>query len=245
MPLVPFERASRGPDPEPGTAKWEQLYAEIHRELKPRTEVPLIRVRFRRFANANSFIQLKHGAIEVRITDVLADAPTDVQEALAYLLLSKLFRRPVPPPAADRYRRYLHRKEMRERIQAMRVERGRKELAEPQGQVYDLVEVFEQVNLEYFHGLMARPALGWSLRASRSTLGHYDPSHHTIVISRALDDARVPRFVVEFVMYHEMLHVRYPTEHCGGRRRMHTPLFRAEEQRFAHYAEAKAWMRHW
>ena len=81
--------------------------------------------------------------------------------------------------------------------------------------MYDLEELFEELNVRYFGGLMARPDLGWSLRPSRTTLGHYDPSHHMIVLSKILDRKEVARTAVEYVMFHEMLHLRHPVEHKG------------------------------
>ena len=77
--------------------------------------------------------------------------------------------------------------------------------------------MFEELNFRYFHGLMARPMLGWSPYASRTMLGHYDPSHNAIVLSRILDRAETPRLAVEYVLFHEMLHLRHPAEHIGAR----------------------------
>ena len=86
---------------------------------------------------------------------------------------------------------------------------------------------------------MTAPALGWSLRPSRTILGHYDPSHHVIVLSRTLDSPHAPESAVRFVMFHEMLHLRYPTENRGARRCVHTAEFKLAEKLFANYAEAK------
>jgi hypothetical protein len=217
----------------------EQIFARVFAELKPRTPVPAIEVVFRRFANANSLIQMKQGAIFVRITDILDAAPAPVIEALAWVLLSKLFRKPVPADELLRYRRYLQRKDMRDRIQAVRQERGHKLVSSSRGEVYDLDEVFDQMNFRYFFGLMPRPAIGWSLRVSRGVLGHYDASHHTIVLSKRLDSPDVPRLAVEYVMYHEMLHIKHPTEHRSGRRCVHTQEFKASEKQFEGLKEAK------
>lgn len=216
------------------------IFRTVFCELRPRSPIPPIAIEFCRFANANAFIQLKQGQIEVRITDVLHGAPQEVLEALAFILLSKLYRRPVPRDASSRYRRYLLRKDVRERISHVRQERGRKEVASAAGSAYDLDEVFDAVNERYFHGLMARPKLGWSIRKSRQTLGHYDASHHTIVLSRILDSPAVPRLAVEYVMYHEMLHIRFPTEHRGARRCVHTREFKLEERKFDGFDDAKA-----
>src|SRR4051812_17775935 len=88
-------------------AAQEAIYARIFHQLRPRTPLPQIHVQFRRWASANAQIKLESGRLLVRIGDTLAGAPETVHEALAEILLSKLFRRPVPAHANDRYRRYL------------------------------------------------------------------------------------------------------------------------------------------
>ncbi len=217
----------------------QQIYARVFRELKPRSALPAIAVEFCRYANANSFIRLENGSIAVKISDLLQGAPAPVMEALAYILLSKLFRKPVPRIYNHRYRLYLNRRDMRHKMHLVRQIRGRKFVSGPGGQHRDLEEIFERLNLEFFHGLMARPALGWSRGSSRSMLGHFDPSHNAIIISRIFDDPSVPVLALEYVLYHEMLHLRYPVDHNGARRRVHTKDFRAAEKEFPNLKEAK------
>ncbi|MBC8166514.1 MAG: M48 family metallopeptidase [Bryobacteraceae bacterium] len=221
----------------------EQICARVFRDVKPKTPVPGFRVEYCAFANANSFIRLGNGSVEVRITDLLRDAPAPVLESLACILLSKLYRKPVPPACTSHYRAYLNRKDVRTNLQKLRRERGRKLLRPPQGHVWNLVEVFDDLNLRFFGGLMARPDLGWSLRKSRTTLGHYDPCHHAIVLSSVMDRPEVPKVAVEYVMFHEMLHLRYPVEHRGARRCVHTPEFKAAERTFPQMEEARELLR--
>jgi hypothetical protein len=220
-----------------------EIFLRVFAEMKPRTKPPAVAVEFRRFANANSFIRLEDAQLTVRISDVLQEAPAAVLEALAHILLSKLLKRPVPPAYLDRYRRYLNRKETRRNLHAVRRERGRKFLSGPQGECYDLEQMFEDLNFRFFHGLMARPALGWSRRVSRLTLGHYDPSHHAIILSKLLDAPGVPRLATEYVLFHEMLHLRHPVEHRGARRRVHTPEFKAAEKQFPNWKQAQEILR--
>lgn len=217
----------------------EEVFTRVFSELKPRTRLPQVRVQFRKFANANSFVRLDAAGLEVRITDVLEGAPAPILEALAYILLSKLFRRPTPRVHAERYRRYLNRKEMRRSLQLVKQTRGRKFVSGPKGACYDLAEIFEQLNQAHFHGLMARPLLGWSRTPSKVMLGHYDPSHNAIILSRLLDNASTPRVAVEYVLFHEMLHLRFPVDHRGVRRCVHTPEFKAAEKEFPELGEAK------
>jgi hypothetical protein len=178
--------------------------------------------------------------LEVRIADLLMGAPGTFMEALAYVLLCKLFRKPVPPACAHRYRSFMNRRDMRRSLQLVRQIRGRKFISGPQGEYYNLEEVFEDLNLKYFYGLMARPELGWSRTPSRTTLGHFDPSHNAIIISRLFDDPNLDRLALDYVMFHEMLHLRYPVDHSGHRRRVHTREFREAEKQFPDLDRAKA-----
>src|SRR5580698_1347363 len=106
------------PEPQSGLPPntHEAIYARIFRELRPRTALPEIQVQFRRWASANAQIKLENGLLLVRIADTLAGAPETVHEALAEILLCKLFRRPVPAHANDRYRRYLNRRDIRDSL---------------------------------------------------------------------------------------------------------------------------------
>jgi Protein of unknown function DUF45 len=217
----------------------EQIYARVFRGLRPRTPLPEITVRFRAYANANSRIRLAGGALAVDISDTLEAAPAPIHEALAHILIAKLYRKPVDNGIVARYRRYLNRSDVRRILQSVKQSRGRKYFTEPHGKHHDLVDLFDRLNFRYFHGLMARPELGWSVRPSRSTLGHYDPSHHIIILSSLLDSAKAPALVVEFVMFHEMLHLKFPTEHRGARRCVHTPQFKSAEKEFTGYEAAQ------
>ncbi|MEO8598057.1 MAG: SprT-like domain-containing protein [Candidatus Solibacter sp.] len=217
----------------------EEIYGRVFRELKPRTPVPLLRVEFCRFANADSFISLKEGVLQVRISDLLSGAPAPVMEALAHILLGKLYRKPIPAIYSHRYRLYLNRRDVRRQAHLVKQIRGRKFISGPQGELHNLEEIFERLNAQYFDGLMGRPLLGWSRGASRSMLGHFDPSHNAIVISRIFDRTESPPLALEYVMYHEMLHLRFPVDHTGARRRVHTKEFRESEKKFAQLKEAK------
>jgi predicted metal-dependent hydrolase len=217
----------------------EQIYARVFQTFKPRTPLPQITVKFRKFANANSRIRLDAGHLQIDISDLLESAPAPIQEALASILISKLYRKSPEPGLLARYRRYLNRSDIRRTMQLVKQQRGRKLLRGPQGSTYDLSALFEELNLRYFHGLMARPELGWSLKRSRSTLGHYDPAHNVIVLTSLLDSPQAPEIAVKFVLFHEMLHLRFPTQHRGSRRCVHTREFKQAEKQFEDYQKVR------
>jgi hypothetical protein len=216
-----------------------EIYARVFHELKPRTAMPELSIEYCRFANADCLIRLEDGHLRVRVSDLLEGAPAPVTEALAHILLGKLYRKPVPRVYTHRYRLYLNRRDVRRQAHLVRQIRGRKFVSGPQGEEYNLEEIFERLNARFFQGLLGRPQLGWSRGSSRAMLGHFDPSHNAIIISRIFDRAAVPRLALDYVMFHEMLHLRHPVEHNGARRRVHTREFRQDEKEFPGLQEAK------
>jgi hypothetical protein len=107
------------------------------------------------------------------------------------------------------------------------------------GHAHDLDESFARVNATYFNGLMPKPKLVWNRTLTARKFGHYQPGRDTIMISVTLDAPGVPDYVVDFVMYHELLHKKHGSMIVNGRRLAHSPAFRAEERRFAEYDEAE------
>ncbi len=111
------------------------------------------------------------------------------------------------------------------------------------GKCYDLDELFEKVNREYFGSSLAKPRLIWSQINTYRKFGHYEPARNRVMISLTLDDAGIPDFVIEFVLYHELLHKYHGATWVNGRRMVHTPQFRRDEQQFKLYKEASGWLR--
>ena len=112
-----------------------------------------------------------------------------------------------------------------------------------QGQFYDLVDVFERVNAEYFEGRLDRPRLTWNKTITHRKLGHYQPAGDTVMISITLDGPQIPAYLLDFVMYHELLHKDLGFRESNGRRYAHTRNFREKERRFRFYSEAQDFLR--
>ena len=130
----------------------------------------------------------------------------------------------------------------RRHIARIRRKRAKRIQDNPLGSAHDLDPMFASLNVEYFEGRLPRPRLGWSARPWRSQFGCYDPSLDQIVMNKRLDHAEVPSYAVEFILYHEMLHVKHPLRAAACRLQAHSPEFRAEEKRFAHYARARKFL---
>jgi len=220
-----------------------QLFHEEYRELRPRAPMPEFHVRFRRFTSLNTTIRLREGKLYVSLSDLLEAAPESVLRAIAHILIAKLYRKPIHRLHADRYRRYTQSEPVSKMAEHIRQTRGRKRILTAKGRHYDLDEVFETLNRRFFHGLMGRPVLTWSGHNARRLLGHYDAAHNTIMISRVFDRPDTPRCAIEYLLYHEMLHLKHPVRVKSGRRCVHSREFQAEERLFPELEEAKAYLK--
>lgn len=205
--------------------------------------MPPLDIRFRRFTSLNTTIRLREGKLLVRLSDLLEHAPESVHQAIAHILLAKLYRKAIAPTHADRYRRYVSSEAVSRQAAHIRQTRGRKRILSAQGHCWDLEEVFESINLRFFHGLLGRPTLTWSAHEARRMLGHYDAAHNTIVVSRVFDRPDTPRCAIEYLLYHEMLHLKHPVRVRAGRRCVHSREFQAEERLFPELDEAKAYLK--
>ena len=220
-----------------------ELFQKTYRELRPRAPMPEFRVEFYPFANVNNTIRLRDSRMHVRISDLLEGAPDNVIEAIAHILLAKVYRQPIEAAHASRFRRYVASKDIRAKTHLVRQIRGRKRIQSPRGMVYDLERIFDELNVRFFHGLLARPQMAWSQIRSRRSLGHYDPAHNTIVVSRIFDHVRAPRYGLEYIVYHEMLHLKHPVKLRGSRRCVHGPEFQAEEKLFPELEKAREFLK--
>jgi predicted metal-dependent hydrolase len=219
------------------------IFQDTYRDLRPRAPIPDLTIEFFAFANINNTIRLRKRRLLVRLSDLLEGAPELVLRAIAHILLAKMYRRPIEREHSTRYRRYITGHAISQKAHLVRQMRGRKRIETAQGHIYDLEAVFDRLNGRFFHGLLARPQLTWSRDCSRNRLGHYDPAHNAIVVSRVFDQPHVPRCAVEYIVYHEMLHLKHPVKLRGSRRCVHSAEFLEEEKLFPNLERAKAFMR--
>lgn len=220
----------------------ETLFKDAFRQLAPTRPAPETEVRYFPYAGLNHTIRLRGGRVYVRVSDIFRDAPVNVHRALAFILVAKLLRRRAPQLHERVYRNYACQPEVLRASDLARRQRGRKRISTAQGRVYDLEKMFARLNRRYFEGELEQPTLSWSQKRTRTILGHHDGVHETIVISKTLDSEDVPEWFVEYILYHEMLHIKHPARLVNGRRLYHTKAFRAEERRFPFYEKAQEWL---
>lgn len=220
----------------------ESVFNQALRALIKQEPRPEVEARFYPYAGLSSTIRLRRGRIYARVSDILLGSPREVVYALACILVAKLYRLKAPKIHELTYREHTLHPSVVDASNVARRTRGYKITTGSRGKVYDLAELFRELNQHYFSGRLEQPLLSWSPGKSRRVLGHHDHVHGAIIISTALDSASVPRFVVEYVLYHEMLHVKHPPRVASRRTVYHGRRFREEERRFERFEEAVKWL---
>jgi len=216
----------------------ERIFQRIYTRLGCEGRPPHFVVEYHPYADLTHTIRLRENTAYVRLCDVLRSAPRAVVEATAAILLARLYRRKTPKELLELYRQFSYARATRRHLLVLRQQRARPTEHRPAGVYHDLAPMFGRLNRRYFRNSLPRPRLGWSRRAWRTQLGCFDPALDQIVINRQLDRQNVPEFVVAYVLYHEMLHLKHPMKFARCRRESHSPTFRKEEKKFADYQRA-------
>lgn len=186
-----------------------------------------------------SFGRSSEGLV-VRLHRMFLRAPPAIQEALARYI------RGAEPETSRILDRYIeaHRWMIR-RVPVH--ERRRRVALRTEGVHHDLDAHFERLLRIYFGGRRLDCAVTWGnaprVRLPRRTikLGSYSADARLIRIHPALDQDWVPDYFVQWILFHEMLHHVHGVHFDGQRRRVHTPAFAADEERYLHLEAARRW----
>ena len=243
MPRIPARDKHGAPKPMArsqshvpgGAALFQRMFTRLGFEGRP----PRFRVEFYPYSSLVLTIRRREESLYVRFSDLLLRAPLQVLESAAALLLTRVYRHKAPAVLTAPYLEYARSHRTRARIHQMRRRRIRPGAAGPQGRRFDLEKMFEELNSQYFEGKLRRPQIGWSHRGWRRQFCCYDPGPNHILLNRRLDRPGVPRYVVAYVLFHEMLHVKHPTRRSGCSLVSHSREFREEERRFSEFALAR------
>jgi predicted metal-dependent hydrolase len=203
---------------------------------------PRFRVEYFPYSSLVLTIRRREDAVVVRLSDLLSRATRPVLEGAAALLLARLYRRKAPASVVAAYLEYARSGRTRGRLHRMRRERVKARAESPRGRIFDLDAIFERLNREYFSGALKPARLGWSTRAWRRQFGCYDPGPNQILLNRRLDRSGVPACAVQYVLFHEMLHLKHPTRRSGCSLVSHSREFREEEKQFRGYKRARRFL---
>jgi len=190
------------------------------------------------FAYRRSFIRLNRRGRDFRlgIHPDLLQAPEEILRASIRLIFTRIFRRRPDPLDVERVRSYSRECQTAPPSASRRPPTS---LLPPAGRHHDLERLFRRVNDELLGGAVTVARLGWSRRPTRRKMAWYLTDEDCIVVSRLLDDPRIPHYFLEFILYHEMLHALCPARQSGGRLIYHHREFRAMEKAFPRYEEVR------
>ena len=222
-------------------------YTQAYREIIGKTpkKIKGIQIIFYPYREVQANMYFKDGILKIKLAKVLQDMPEDLHQILALILVGKLEKKPYPTAEEKRFDEYARSDFIQNRLfEQNKLRPQRKRHYGTQGKRYNLHEVFDRVNQEYFQGKLARPVLSWTQTASRRRMGYVDGEKQRIYISRTLDRPSAPRYAIDFVMFHEILHLLIPSEKKGRRIFHHTKAFREAEKRFKKYQKARKWLGH-
>jgi Protein of unknown function DUF45 len=214
---------------------FQRMFTRLGCEGRP----PRFHAEFYPYSSLVLTIRRREEAVYVRLSDLLWRAPHTVLEGAAALLLARLYRRKAAASLVAPYLEYARSHRTRSRINRIRRNRVRLAATQPLGRHFDLEDLFEKLNRAYFGGRLRRPHIGWSAKGWRRQFGCYDPGPNQILLNRRMDRPGVPPCAVEYVLFHEMLHVKHPTRRSGCSLVSHSKEFREEEKRFAEFEKAR------
>jgi predicted metal-dependent hydrolase len=222
----------------------QKVYSDLikRKRKKPDHRISMV-AEFYPYTNIKLTVRKRKDKLYIRISDILIGAPQDVLESAMSIILGQYLNLKVPDEQRKMYKDYIYNPEIRIKKRTVRQSRARKQTTGPIGKYFDLAEVFDSINRKYFHGNIAKPELTWSARRSVRRLGHFDSDLNTLVVSQKLDNKNTPEYIIDYIVYHELLHDKYPGRYLGGRWVVHTREFKQAEKKFNQYDEAINWIK--
>ncbi len=226
-----------------GSHPYVQHYRSVDRIIQEQFSgrKPLLVLQFSPSRRLRHRIRLHNGQLHLHPSIQALELPADYLPAIAEYLILRLKKKSLPLELKQKISRF--EKPYSQALSEEPPWRVSPIQLQPQGRCYNLESLFHELNREYFQETLSLPHLGWTQRYSRRRLGFYDAQRRLLNISRILDHPSVPRFVLEGILYHEMLHMVYPTQIQNGRRIMHGPEFKKAEKKFRYYKELKNWLK--
>lgn len=209
-----------------------------------------VRARFRSFSSVRHKASADRALmrIEAEASDAFRLSSREALMGLALDMCARLFRRKVDNAYTRAFCDFSRRGSLLRLSDSMRRMRARKRRHNAQGAVFDLSQVGRAVMEKYRGVLMLErmPAVYWNDKGGKRTLAFYDRAFDAVLVSRIFDSEKVPRFVLEYLCFHEFLHSKYqPLYERGKSMRVivHSTAFLSDERKFEHYAAAEEWLK--
>ncbi|GEM_PF-1181068 len=205
----------------------------------------VVNAEYKKYASLKATLQRDGRTISAKVSPGFAAGGRDVLVGLALDLIARVFRMTVPDNAyTQAYYAFRQSQGSNQLNSALKRTHGRKRNLNAQGTWHDLNDIVLRMTREHvLLQTLSVPKIGWNKKGGSRILGFYDESAHEILINANLDQKRVPPYVLEYVVFHELLHAKHPVKHGRERRTVHTAAFKADERQYPLYNEAMAWLK--
>lgn len=217
----------------------EQIMEMAFQEVGRRYGFSEVEASFYPFKEFKTTWQRLGGKAGFKVTDYLKGAEEGVLQDFASSLFTRIqqHRREVYTP---KVRNYLGSEEFVRKNQEKYLRRSRNLTLTALGDHYDLGVLLNSLRRRGLVENGEGTFITWTDRPNRFRMGYCSLLMRVVAISSALDTALVPDFVAEYVLYHEMLHLRLGTDSL---RSYHDAEFKRLERRHPRWREAESWLK--
>lgn len=164
-------------------------------------------------------VRLSGDKIQFNISEKWKTVSEDIQIGLIEELLLKIMKKRLKPLKMNTQNMELYNIFMK-----------KIHIAAPKTDIDPILELsFNRVNEGYFYNLLEKTNLKWAY-PSVSRLGSYEYGSDTIMINKLLGNA--DQEMLDYVMYHEMLHKKHKFTKKNNKSYHHTSEFRKKEKEF-------------
>lgn len=173
----------------------------------------------RRLADFNANIRLHQNTVSLHLNLQWKDIDEEIKIGLVQHLLCRVLKKKVNTPNIELYHNFI------KNIPTLT----------PKTRNDDVLEVsFQRVNQQFFHHQIEQPNLQWGQDSFRK-LASYNFHNDTITVSTVFTEAKPE--LLDFLMYHEMLHKHHKFKHRNGRSSFHSPEFKEAEQAYPNHKQ--------
>jgi len=177
--------------------------------------------------------------LEIMVSDYIADAPDPVLMDLSETIIDMVKGRPYE--YGKEYLEWVTSDDFILNNRKAYIRRSKNITRDPVGKERDLIESIDRLldsSLLTSEDIQ-NSFFTWTVHPNYRKVGYCSPMMRVVAVSSALDNISTPDYVIDFVVYHESLHLRQgyrPTK------RAHDVSFKREERLFPKFKEAERYL---
>lgn len=203
-----------------------------------------IEASYKKYSTLKAVARVKNKKIIINISDGFEVVSEEIIQGLAEHLFGKLFKKKPRREIVAPYLNFISSKQATTLNHSLKKRSGKKKANKLIGTHYDLSRIVERVLTDYplVFKRVKIPDFTWSTQKNKRVLGWHDGAWNRVTINKGLDSKCVPPHVLEYVVFHEMLHAKHEVKHNKTRRTIHTRKFKEDEKKFFLMNEAEKWL---